>query len=164
MGRATVRAAVVDYFQDTPGISTLAQAEPWFTPGQAWMINGLPGTACFVHLDHETETVVTIGGTLAQRARTYDIALVVQYQYTIPLDAGEELDTWSDGLDELLDAIVLKLRADPSLGCGSAGPIWQAGIGDMDIVIQSEMPIRDAGKIWAITYVMFKAVEIVGVP
>ncbi len=161
MPSAQIRAAVVKFFTGTTGLSTVAKDEPWFTPGTAWDNNGIPGTAAFVHIDHQTESWVTIGNTVGQKAVTYNIALVVAYQYAIPLDATADMDGWVDGLDAVLDAVVLKLRSDPALGCGSNGPVWQAGIEDLDIEIQRELPVRDGGKIWSINYVMFKTVEIV---
>jgi hypothetical protein len=162
MPSAQIRSAIAAYFTGAPGLASVAKDEPYFTPGQAWVNNGLPGVAAFVHIDHQSESWVTIGGALGQKAVEYDVALVIQYQYRIPAD-GSPTDSWVDGLDALLDTIVLMLRADPTLGCGGNGPVWQAGIKDMDIVIQRDLPIRDnGGKIWSINYVMFKTIEIVG--
>lgn len=163
MPSASVRAAVVNYFTGTPGIASMSKDEPWFTPAGEWYSNGVQGTACYVHIDHQNESFVTVGQQLGQKSITYDIAIVVAYQYTIkPSDTNA--DVWVDGLDTLLDTICHKLRIDPTLGCGGAGPIWQAGIEDMDITIQRALPVRDSsgGKIWSINYVMFKAIEIVG--
>lgn len=157
-----VRAAILAYFQDTPGLAQLAKDEPWFQPGQAWITNGLEGTAAFVHIDNQSETVVTLRGPgLQERAVVYDVALVLQYQYRIPIDAPQTMDTWVDGLDDLLDAVVERLRADPALGCNGQGPIFQAGTQNMDIQIQRNMPVKDNGKVWSINYVMFKVTEII---
>lgn len=162
MPSADIRTAVVNYFTGTTGLATVSKDEPWFMNGQMWIANGIEGTASFIHIDHQTETKVAVGGLGGgKKAVTYDVALVIAYQYRIPTDTGGQLDTWVDGLDAVLDAIVAKLRADPSLGCGSAGPVWQAGIQDMDIAIQRELPIRDGGKVWSVNYVMFKVTEIV---
>lgn len=160
MPSAQIRSAVTSYFSTTPGLSSVSKDEPIYTPGQAWINNGLPGTAAFIHIDHQSESWVTVGGALGQRKVEYDIALVIQYQYRIPIDAP--MDGWVDGLDAVLDAIVKMLRADPTLGCGGNGPVWQAGIQDMDIKIQRELPVRDnGGKVWSMNYVMFNVTEIV---
>lgn len=162
MPSAQIRSAVVNYFTGTNGLTSVSRDEPWFMNGQLWVNNGIEGTAAFVHIDHQSETPVTVGGLGgSQHSVTYDVALVVAYQYRIPTDTTGQLDTWVDGLDAVLDAIVLKLRADPTLGCGSAGPVWSAGRQDMDVQIQRELPVRDGGKVWSTTYVMFKVTEIV---
>lgn len=156
-----IRQAIHDYFVGTSGIAQLSKDEPYFTPGQAWINNGLPGTACFVHIETQNESWVTLGGVLGQRRVIYDVALVVEYQYTIQT-TNPTFDGWVDGLDQLLDDIVLKLRQDPTLGCGGDGPVWQAGTENMDLVIQRQLPVRNAGKIWSTNFVMFKVNEIVG--
>lgn len=163
MPSADIRSAVVNYFTGTPGLASVSRDEPWFMNGQMWLSNGLEGTASFVHIDHQTETRVAMGGQGGgKKAVTYDIALVIAYQYLIPADGSAgQLDTWVDGLDKVLDAIVAKLRADQTLGCGSSGPVWSAGEQDMDIAIQRELPVRDRGKVWSVNYVMFKVTEIV---
>jgi hypothetical protein len=161
MPSAQIRSAIVKYFTNAPGLSSVAKDEPYFTPGQAWINNGIPGTAAFVHIDHQAESWATVGGALGQRVVEYDVALVIQYQYRIPA-TSTGMDGWVDGLDAVLDDVVKMLRADPTLGCGGNGPVWQAGIKDMDIVLQRDLPVRDkGGKIWSINYVMFKVTEIV---
>ena|SRR5438067_9532570 len=161
MSRATVRAAVLAYFTGTTGMSSLSKDEPWFTPGQAWISNGVRGTSCFVHINGQSESIVSTGGANLQRAVIYDVAVVIQYQYAIPTNPGPNNDDYVTGLDALLDTIVHKIRADPSLGCGSNGPIWQAGIHDEDNNVVSDLPQRDSGKVWSISFVKFKAIEIV---
>jgi hypothetical protein len=161
MPRKEIRAAITNYFTGAPGLASVAKDEPYFTPGQAWVNNGLPGTAAFVHIDHQTDTWLTVGGPAAQKAVVYDAALIIQYQYRIPVTGGG-VDGWVDDLDTVLDTVVKMLRRDPSLGCGGAGPVWQAGDHDMDIVVQTDLPVRDnGGKIWSISYVEFKVTEIV---
>lgn len=157
-----IRAAVAAYFQGTPGLSQLAKDEPWFQPGQAWVNNGVEGTAGFIHIDNQSEQTVTLRGPgLQERAVTYDVAVVIQYQYRIPVDTPPTMDSWVDGLDDLLDALVTKIRADPTLGCGPVGPVWQGGTENMDLQIQRNMPVRDGGKVWSVNYVMFKVTEII---
>jgi len=157
MPSAGIRSAIVRYFTGTTGLTSVSKDEPWYMDGQMWVQNGLEGTAAFIHIDHQTETRSAMG----QKAVTYDVALVIAYQYRIPTDTAGGMDTWVDGLDTVLDAIVAKLRADQTLGCGSAGPVWSAGNQDMDIAIQRELPMRDGGKVWSVNYVMFKVIEIV---
>ena len=164
MPSADIRSAVVKYFTGTTGLTSVSKDEPWYMDGQMWIQNGLEGTASFVHINHQSETRVDLGGLGGgKKAVTYDVALVVAYQYRIPTDTGGGMDTWVDGLDAVLDAVVAKLRADQTLGCGSAGPVWSAGEQDMDIAIQRELPTRDGGKVWSVNYVMFKVIEIVTV-
>lgn len=160
MPSAQIRQAIHDYFVDTPGISQLSKDEPYFTPGQAWLNNGLPGTACFIHIESQDESWVTMGGVLGQRRVLYDVALVVEYQYRIV--PNDPMDGWVDGLDQLLDAVVLKIRADPTLGCADKGPVWQAGTEKMDVAIRRELAVKNNGKIWNTCFVMFKVNEIVG--
>jgi hypothetical protein len=163
MSRASIRAAVLAYFTGTPGISTLAQDEPWFTPGQAWINNGIPGTSCYVHINGQSESIESLGGANLQKVVTYDVALVIQYQYAIPANPSPTRDDYATGLDALIDTIVRKIRADPTLGCAANGPVWQAGIHDGDNVAVSDLPQRDpsGGKVWSISFVKFKTMEIV---
>jgi hypothetical protein len=100
------------------------------------------GAVMCVHLAAMNETRLTIGGTLN---RPYNVELYVWYQATRP--PPEDAQAAFDGL---LDAIVDRVRADPTLGMGvdSAAPtiVTQAGEGERGISITSAVPYTEPGS------------------
>lgn len=158
MASNAIRLAVQSYFQSVAGISTFYKSEPWFAPGEAWTINGVNGTAAFIHLGKQNESIIAFEGQIEV---THFVTIVVLWQYRIPPRTTTGMpDGWSDGLDDLLDAIVLKLRADRTLGTGPGGVVWQAGINDADVEVERDMPVKNNGKIWCQSFVTFRVQEI----
>lgn len=148
MGAAAVRTALASYIAPTPGITAMFRDEPWIVTAEAWTTEeGLPGTVCYVHINHESETRIAATGDGATGKRIdYEVGIVILYQYTIP-DAPVGKDSWVDGLDQLIDTLKARLRADPTMGTGENGVIWQAGQNDGDLAIQRDLPKLHHGKV-----------------
>lgn len=169
MSAKTVRAAIADYLRPTPGIAKMFRDEPWIVTAEAWtQENGLPGTVAYVHIDREAETRYALAGwnpTGLGKAISYDVSIVVLYQYDIP-DQPDDKDSWVDGLDELLDALKARVRADPTLGTGEGGVVWQAGEGGLpggpDLEVQRDLPKLNNGKVLSWNALQFKVTEMVG--
>lgn len=163
MGRASVRAAMVSYLTGINGITTLYPDAPWEMLGDNWQnpATGLPGTPAFLHINNSSETRVTIPAVLGgQKAVTYDVSLVLLYQYWIPADPADKT-SWVTGLDALIDNVVDRIRADPAFGCGPAGPIWEAGEDDNDITVSSDLPHTQPGMVMAWNRIDFRVHEFV---
>jgi hypothetical protein len=97
------------------------------------------GAILCVHVASMTENRLAIGGFLN---RPYAVELYVWYQAMVPPASAAQ-----SAFDDLLDAIVDRLRADPTLGMGvnSGAPtlVTQAGEGDRGITINSAVPYTE---------------------
>lgn len=170
MGAKAVRQAVTDYIGQTSGIARMYREEPTLITGDAWQDPNtkLPGTVAYTHITRDTEQRYALTGdnpTGLGKAIVYEVAIVVLYQYLIPSNPASK-DEWVDGLDELIDNIKARIRADRTLGTGG-NPVWQAGEGDpfgggTDITVQRDMPKMLKGKVLCWTSVEFHAVEMAG--
>lgn len=162
MGRATVRAALQAFLTGTTGITTLYKDAPWEMTGDNWQTNGLPGTPGFLHLDHSSESRITLGGDHGGFKQVdYTASLVLLYQFVIPSDVASK-DVWVDELDALLDAVVTKIRSDRAFGTDGT-VIFEAGNQDQGIQISQDLPHWDhgGGKVRNWVRVEFKVTEIV---
>lgn len=99
------------------------------------------GAVMCVHIAACTETRLTVGGTLN---RPYSVELYVWYLAPRPTEQAAQA-----AADDLLDAIVARIRADPTLGMGvNAVPtpptiVTQAGEGERGISITSAVPYTE---------------------
>jgi hypothetical protein len=162
MGRATVRAALQSFLTGTTGLTTLYKDAPWEMTGDNWQTNGLPGTPGFLHLDHSSESRISLGGDHGGFKQVdYTASLVLLYQFVIPSDVASK-DVWVDGLDTLLDAVVTKIRSDRAFGTNGT-VIFEAGNQDQGIQISQDLPHWDhgGGKVRNWVRVEFKVAEIV---
>jgi len=165
---ATVRAALKDYFADASidGLNKVFGAPPYWADGSEWNLadNLGSGAIAAVHLASESETRVTLPATTGSKNVVYQVGLMVFYQYLLPsatLTPIEE-DAWCGPLDDILDGVKARLRADPN--CGMPSVIWQAGLdksGNPNITIQRDLPRRLAGKVLSWNVVEFTVDEIV---
>lgn len=161
MSASTVRNAVTAYLGNTTGITTFYRDQPWFADAEEWETqNGDPGTVAYMHIDDESEERIVInGGTATGKQVTYQIAVVMLYQYAIP-DQPLSKDSWVDGLDALIEALKTKIRTDPTLGTGTGGVVWQAGsVGGKDIEIQRELPKLKDGLVLSWNALTFRVTE-----
>lgn len=158
MSRQDVRVGIAKYF----GGSTLTTAN-WYQPTPL-VASGLAGVRAYystriddheyfqtltagrgmgalmcVHLPQTTETRLAIGGILN---RPYAVELYVFHLSTKPPSEDAQAD-----LDDLIDAIVARLRADPTLGMGpgSGSPVVviQAGEGERGITVNAAVPYTE---------------------
>jgi hypothetical protein len=160
MAARQVRAAIRDYIAPTPGITRAFKDEPHFVGEDAWYDeNGVPGTVAYVHIDDERESRFVLTGDAATGQRIdYDVSIVILYQYLIPTEEADPAD-WVDGLDDLIGALKARLRADPTMGTGTGGVIWQAAQEDGALHIARDLPKRDSGVVRSWNVLQFKATE-----
>lgn len=167
MSLTTVTDTVQAFLAPVDGISYVYQEMPWTLAGDQWMKNPENGTVAIVHVDDMTETRITdgIGGRGGQKEVTYTIRFLMLYQYRIPPNLqGASKDVWSVGQKALVDAVVSRMRSDPSFGCGSGGPVWWAADGVNAIRTVFDMPVNiGPGTVVCWTSTLFTVTEIVAV-
>jgi hypothetical protein len=99
------------------------------------------GAVMGVHLATTNETRLTIGGTLD---RPYSVELYVWYMASKPPPEDAQ-----SAFDDLLDAVVARIRADPTLGMdvnsGAPTIVTQAGEGARGITTTSAVPYSEPG-------------------
>jgi hypothetical protein len=163
MSRRAVRTAITAYLQGIPGITNMYRDAPWQLLGDDWaqQASGIPGTPAFVHIAKQAETRQTVPAVIGgQKSVMYDVSVMVLYQYVIPAAPTDKV-VWVDALDDLLDAIVGRIRADPTLGTGAGGVVWAAGETENGIEVASDLPQTHNGVVLAWNRVDFKVREIV---
>lgn len=100
------------------------------------------GAVMCVHLAVTTETRLTIGGTLD---RPYNTELYLWY-----LDISASPPAAQSAFDDLLEAIVARIHADPTLGMdvnsGAAAIVTQAGEGERGVTVNSPAPYTEPGR------------------
>jgi hypothetical protein len=135
------------------------------------------GAIGFIHLQHQDEHRLAFGG---QKMVTYEVALMMLFQMVVrpDFDLYASPAAYQDPLDTLLDGAVTLLRSSHTLGTSPgpngvggitvvpSGTLFQAGEGDLegqstDIIIDSDLPRRDVGKVWSWHAIMFRVVEAV---
>lgn len=169
MGAATVRAAITSYFAGAAltGLQHVYQECPWWLDGDQFDLAGGDdfGAVAYVHLSEQRETRIALPAVQGIKAVTWDVALVVLFQYLVPssFPAGQDESSWVTPLDALLDGLIARLRADQTLGTGHNGVIFQAGESVDDVVLRRDLPRIDAqgGKVWCWQVLEFKAVEMI---
>lgn len=169
MASADVRAAVYAYFAP-PAVdilNTLYKAEPIYAPGTAWQLDSGVGFGAmgYLHISDESEARAAFGGaTGGIKSITYNVALVLLYRYVITSNNTDDgPDSWTDGLDTLIDNVKARLRADRTLGTGDSGVVWQAGEGnntsEPDIKVTRDLPKLTPNKVEAWQVVEFVVIE-----
>jgi hypothetical protein len=160
MSASTIRRAVRDYIAPTAGLANTYKAEPHFVGEDAWVAyDGTRGTMAFVNIDNEDESRLVINGTTTSGQQiTYDVALVLLYEYLIPPDEASP-DDWVDGLDALIDALKVRFRADPHLGTGPGGVVWSAAQEDGALRIARDLPKQGNGVVRSWNVLTFKVTE-----
>jgi hypothetical protein len=156
-----VRVAIRDYIAPTPGITRAFKDEPHFVGEDAWYDeNGVAGTVAYVHIDDERESRFALTGSPESGQQiSYDVSIVILYQYLIPTDEADPAD-WVDGLDDLIAALKARLRADPTMGTGPGGAVFMAAQEDGALHIARDLPKRDNGIVRSWNVLQFKASEL----
>lgn len=163
MSLTTVTDAIQAFLATVDGISYVYQEMPWQLTGDAWMNNAEPGTVAIVHIDGMSESRVALPVQYGRKSVTYDVRFLMLYQYRIPSDlGGASMDVWSVGQKALVDAVITKIRSDPSFGNGENGPVWQAGEENNGIHTVFDMPVNiGPGTVACWTSIQFIVTEIV---
>lgn len=154
MSAKTVRSAIQTFLQaaDTPGLTTLYRSMPYEIPSIAYCPNGQSfGAAGYIWLMAHKETVVSVGGAPSVqpngwRAVTYAASVVFDWRVLQP-DTDD--DSWTDGLDDMVDAVKVALRSDPTLGTTGDGALtiftaanaWPDPEPSITVIL--ETPLRD---------------------
>jgi len=178
MTEASVRAAIKSYMDAgaIPGVQDAwYQDEPWFLAGQSWKLstNGGAGAIGYIHLDEHEEFRMTVGGVIGtkpagQKMVHHTVSFVLQYQYLIPgkLATGFRQDDWVRPLDTILDGTIARIQNDPTFGCGTNGPIFDAGQGyngSAHIRVQRDLPVQPpgGGKVFSWNRIAIDVLEII---
>lgn len=159
---ANVRAQIITFLNGINGITTLYRDAPYELTGDNWQNNSLPGTPAFVHVEQSDESRITVPAVTGWKHVEYSVAFMALYQYWIP-DGATAKDAWVTGQDQLVDAIVGKIRSDPAFGAVAGSPIFEAGNQDSGIRVIRDMPHWDqgGGKIMAWFRIEFRVTELV---
>jgi hypothetical protein len=162
VGRASVRAAIAAYFTPATvaGLSTTYAARPKLIPEQAFnlALNGGSGAVLIVHLTTDDEHRVAVGGaTSGWKFNVHDVALEIKFQ-SVKADA---VVAQADH-DALIDALMVRFRADRTLGTGGV-PIWQAGeehdLGNVGIKLDMAEPVLGKQNVLIDCVLRFQAFE-----
>jgi len=176
MGAPEVRDALVAWF-DAPAINGLVKVYPalavytdgqrWeFAPGQTWAAVG------FIHLSTQEEKRIGDGGAhggIKQVTHACDLVLLYQYVIPDPIPVESDQSEWVGPLDQLIEDVANRIRADRTAGTapagGTGGVIWQFGEGDgmdsPDIRIVRDLPEQDNGVLHNWQRVEFTVVEMI---
>lgn len=173
MSTKAVRTAIRDYLVagSIPGLEKVYLDQPWIALGGDWQLSANAdgtqsrtwGAIGWTHIDDEREARATLPAVVGSKAVTYKIGLVTLYQYLIPSDPTSTVDAddWVNPLDDLLEGIKARLRADPTMGTGAGGVVFEAAQDSGDLNIVRDLPRRDFGKVWSWQVVEFTATAIV---
>lgn len=172
MGAKEVRTVIADYFAPptVTGLGKVFRAMPYWAGGDEWDfdVDNAWAAVGYVHLTQDAETRIGLGGEEGgQKMIVYTVGLVLLFKWLIPDPMPIELDAdmYVGFLDELIDSVKDRVRADRTFGCGVGGPIWQAGEGDgentPDLRVQRDLPRLRAGVIQSWQVVEFTVQEVV---
>lgn len=174
MSAGTIRRAIQAYLTglNVTGVAKVYREQPWdpiTDDGWPLAAGTTYGSVVIVHIEQQDETRATLpaaypGRTaVGQKSVDYSIALIVLYQFLIPDDlaSGVDTDVWVDGLDQILDDLRAGIEADPTLGCGSAGPVFEAGQGPNDLSIARDLPRRLPDKVLSWQLIRLTVTEII---
>lgn len=165
MSVETVRDAVVAFLDSPPiaGVGTVFRGEPIRVVGgdydPATTIAAGATAVLFVHFNDRTESRLTMPVETGSKETVYHAVLGMSYVFVA--SASTTLDGWTVPFDQTIDAVVTRLRSDPTFGTGPGGAIYQAGEDKNDIAIHWSEPKRDKSKIRAWAAIDFTIREIV---
>ena len=170
MSAATVRAAIVAYLSTPPipGLGKLYAAEPFFSPGSDRdpLTGGSPGAGAvgFVWITESQEERASLPAVYGSKAVEHATTIALKYSYLRQATTSGP-DAYVDPLDGLLDAVVARVRADPTFA--SNGVIFQAGEGLLgaaagkDIVVHWGQPVLVGQRVECWVAVDVSVIEIV---
>ena len=162
------------------GLSRVYDEAPWYVEPTSWDLAAQLGWGAvgFIHINHEQEHRVAMGGSQGGiKQIDYDVGVVLCFQYLIgsTIDPDSGSTGYRRPLNQLLDGVRARLRQDRTIGTAPGvdglggieiepgGSILQVGEGDgtsgVDITVTRDLPRRAPGKIWSWQLVEFKVVE-----
>lgn len=150
MSRATVRAAIVNWFSppNVAGLNTIYSAQPKIIQGQDAFsgIGAGSGAVAFPYIEEKREWRYTLGPN-GQKLVAYNIGLVVLFRSVKPRAEDAVADH-----DALMDALETRLRQDSTFG----GQVYLAGegaaLGEPDLETVSDLPkqVNQGIHIWSV--------------
>lgn len=175
MSQGQVRQAIAAYLNggipaSLPGFNHCYLGQPSFIdPTKWWQVPAElgAGTLGWLHLALVDEDRIADPAVAGQKLVEYTVALPLIYRYPIPSASQSpqlQGDEWVLGWDATVEALKAFLRADPNLGTGSQGVIWQAAQSKGDLSITAgDMPVRDenAGEILNFGVLEFHVTEVI---
>jgi hypothetical protein len=164
VGRKSIRTAVAAYFAPpaVTGLNQVTRAKVRNVKPAAYFANAgdRTGAVAFVYIEGEHEHRMSSPSGSGEKMITYTVGLRVDYRSLL-----DDTEAGVDAYDDLIEAIKAHLRADPTLGTGPGGVVFQAGEGDTagaaDIEVISDLP-QETGTtttIWSV--LRFLVVEII---
>jgi hypothetical protein len=143
VGRKAIRTAVAAYFAPpaVAGLAQMTRAKPRNVKSGAFGISATQryGAIGWVYLEGEHEYRMSAPSGAGQKMVTYGVGLRVDFRSEL-----SDTATAIDAYDDIIEAIKAHLRADPTLGTGPNGVVFQAGEGDLasapDIEVISDLP------------------------
>lgn len=149
MGRATIRAGIVDYLTSanvTDLTTVVAHAPKVTAAGDIIAPSAAFGGIVFVHLGEQSERRIAVGGpSSGMKMRLYRVSMVAVFRGIDP--QAEKVDAAND---TFIDSLVAAIEANRT----PAG-VWQWGEGDTfgapDISVSTNFPVTSdmqATQIW----------------
>ena len=141
MSRATIRAAVAQYFAPpaVAGINTVFRSKPKIIQQQDFSggVAGVVSSAVLeVYIERSREHREAFGGPNSGKKRIdHEVGLILHFQSN-----ERRAEDAMDAFDQMHEAILQKLRADHTLANGA---VWQAGEGSRGIETLSDIPKTD---------------------
>lgn len=152
MSQSDVRNALAEYFegQKFDNVVGIFKGLPLFFPGFNWQpsIQQPWQTLLAINIDHFSETRITLPaqtpdrvGGIGQKERLYTVSVLLNIMYQIPqsYSYGQDAATYEDGVDEIVEAVVASIHADPTLGTGGS-PIFEAGQTPQGLSVDIDTP------------------------
>lgn len=164
MGRRTVRTAVASYMgSGVAGLNQVTRAKPRNVKPGSYGISTTRrfGAIGWLYIEGEHEHRMSSPVVAGKKQVTYMVGLRVDFRSEL-----SDTETGIDAYDDIIEAIKAKLRADPTLGTGPNGVVFQAGEGDLagapDIEVIADEPQESSHTTTTIrSVVRFMLVEII---
>lgn len=147
---AIVRQAVAAYLTAAaiPNLAQVYADPPFDTSNIPWSQINPPGTTTnavgVIFIDSDEDTTVAMDGAGGRRVVTYDVSLELLLVDVSGQPAGAQ-----SAMDDLIDAVKVRLRTDPALGTDqSESAIIQAAVSQL--FVERGRPVRPGqGNGWA---------------
>lgn len=171
MSRATVRAAIAAFLDGAgiTGLSKVYEAKPWFFSGEQLNAAADGGAAAWawVELGDSSEDRWTVPALYPGQSGAgdkgvhYDVAVFVDYQYTIPQQTSAPVspDAWVGPEDVILQGLKDRIHSDPQLGAPTL--ILAAAQENNALRISPDNPRKESGKVLSLHAIEFRVTEVI---
>ena len=171
MSRATVRAAIAAFLSgaNITGLSKVYAAKPTFFSGEQLNLGADGGSAAWAWLElgDSSETRWTVPAQYPGQSGAgdkgvhYDVAVFVDYQYTIPQQTTSVVspDAWVTAEDAILQALKDRIHSDPQLGAPTL--ILAAAQENNALRVSPDNPRLESGKVLSLHAIEFRVTEVI---